>query len=58
MRKLLIKKLKGRSDLKAGPDYEETVAQNAILNLTRLNGLFGSDKQDRQNQKVSSLLLV
>ena len=51
MRKLLIKKLKGWFNIKAGPEYEETVAPNGILTWTRLNGLFGSDKQDRQNQK-------
>ena len=51
MRKLLIRKLKGWSDYQAGPEYEETVAQNGILTLTRLNGPYGSDKQERQNQK-------
>ena len=51
MGKLWIEKLKCGSDLKAGPEYKELVAQNGILTLTRLNVLFGSDKQDRQNQK-------
>ena len=46
-----MRKLKCGSDLKAGLEYEETVALNGILTLTRLNGVLGSDKQDRQNQK-------
>ena len=63
IRKLVIKEFffffSCGSELEACPEYEEAVAQNGILTLTRLNGCSVlTSKKGKIKKKVSSLWLV
>ena len=56
--KRLIKERKGGSELEACPEYEEDVAQNGILTLTRLNCCSVLTSKTCKIQNVSLLWLV